>query len=77
MAHDRSKQIFKLQRSVASTDNVAKVLIYNASRSIFQEIELTEEMVALFDGDLKIYVVGSINKEGILTIHERIGEQLW
>lgn len=62
------KDIFKIQRSLASTDGVRTVLVYNESRTMEYQGELFPEIDELFpDGVYKIFVRGDL-MHGDITI---------
>jgi len=72
-----SKQIFKMQASITTTQEFRQVLIYNEDRSVTVQIDMDESLEELFDGELKIYVEGEVNKDKQLEIHDIVEEQDW
>ena len=69
-------EIFKIQRPMASSLG-EPYLIYNQSRSIFSQMEPTQELVKLMDGAWKVYVKASGDNEGILQIEDNAKEKRW
>lgn len=68
-------QVFKIQRPMSSTTG-EPYLIYNEDRSIFSQMEPTQELVSLMNGAWKIYVNAYIDKDGILQIESVVKEKV-
>lgn len=74
-------QIFKVQKSVFTSDGKGKWLLYNQMTTIMQEIldeDIADEIKKAMGGDLKMYAnfkVDLSNNE--LTFVERVADQPW
>lgn len=73
------KYIFKLQRSLATYDQIEKVLIYNKRRSLQWEQPLTKEFKKLFGRtNLKIYMHGRYRtSDGKILLDKLAPQQDW
>lgn len=70
-------EVFKIQRPMSSTTG-EPYLIYNEDRSIFSQMEPTQELVKLMAGAWKIYVNAYVDKDGILQIESVVkGRVRW
>lgn len=70
--------IFKIQRSIVTNAPQQMCLIYNYDRTLSGEIPLSDNIARLFrDGEYKIYVDGSVNRNGHLTIKSRVKPRTW
>lgn len=69
-------QVFKIQRPMSSTTG-EPYLIYNEDRSIFSQMEPTQELVKLMAGAWRIYVKAYVDNNGILQIEDVVKEQRW
>lgn len=70
--------IFKIQRSIMTNAPQQMCLIYNCDRTLTGEIPLSDNIARLFrDGEHKIYVDGSVNRNGHLTIKSRVKPRTW
>ena len=69
-------EIFKIQRPMASSLG-EPYLIYNESRSVFSQMEPTQELVKLMGGAWKIHVKAYVDSDGILQIEDVVKEQRW
>jgi len=75
-----SREIFKLQRPLATSEPIPQVLIYNETRSVTGQIPTTPALEGLFEGEYKIFVWGTVigTDQGLrLGIEELIPEHLW
>lgn len=52
-------------------------LIYNEDRSVFGYVDMTPDMMMLMGTEFKIYVLGHIDKNGILVVKEELSWQPW
>ena len=68
-------EIFKLQKPVAYGNG--EVLIYNEDKSYMGQNQLSDEVNKLFKKSLKIYVIGHVDKKGMLHILRRTKSQDW
>lgn len=79
------KIVFKLQRSIETSEDLEQVLIYNEDRSIEGQMTLTEDVLALFPDEPiegigvphKIFVKGTINRKGVVDIKSVADHQDW
>ena len=79
------KIIFKLQRSIETTEEVDQALIYNEDRTIIGQIDLTEDILALFPDEpvegigfpFKIFVQGTIDEKGVVDVKSVADYQDW
>lgn len=71
--------ILKLQRSLTSSDGVAKVLAYDQHRRYVQEFDCHESVAQLFDdvGTDRVFVEASAGSNRILKIGRVLDEQGW
>lgn len=65
--------IFKIQKSF----NSDMCLIYNYDRSYFGELPMTISLDKLFGYEMKIYVKGTIDAQGVLHIQKRVKDRSW
>lgn len=71
-------QIFKMQRSIITSHENTRILIYNERRSIMGEYDATKVDMDLMGNDLKIYVYGVFeNKTGKVLISDYAPKQGW
>jgi hypothetical protein len=68
--------IVKLQRSLATSNSVQRVLVYNEPRTIQLEQEMTKKLSALFGSKDKIYARANY-KRGNVTIKGLVRAQSW
>lgn len=68
-------QEWKMQRPLFTTGE-PMLLVYNGNRSKEFEMTPTPELLALFQGNLKIYVLGKLNN-GQFEIHEVLKNRHW
>lgn len=77
--------VFKLQRSIETTEDFEQALLYNEDRSIMGQVTLSDEVRALFPDEPiegiglphKIFVKGTIDKQGVVDIKEVTDWQDW
>lgn len=69
--------IFKIQRPLFTNDPEPKVKIYDETREFEGEVPLTPHLFQFFEDELKVYVEGHIDEEGVLTIIHKVEEQDW
>jgi hypothetical protein len=71
--------LVKVQLSLASSDGVRRVLIYNRDRSVRVEGEIGDELVAKLGGRNKVFCNASIDTHGVidLDLSELLPEQGW
>lgn len=68
--------IFKLQWPLIASDE-PKILVYNQSRSWQGEIAITQELIELFDGRLKVFVIATPQKDGPLIPSAQVSDPGW
>lgn len=68
--------IVKLQRSLGTSDGKDRVLVYNESRTVLVEQEMTRELSELFGKKDKLYAKAS-HKNGSVTIRGLVKAQSW
>jgi hypothetical protein len=73
------REVFKVQRQLGAPRRQARVLIYNKDRSITAELSSPPPgLVSMFSRRvMKIYVMGYVDKEGILRLDTKVPEQDW
>lgn len=71
-----NRQIFKLQRSLYTTEPVPQLLVYNRDHSVDMQLNLTDETLTLFGDRYKIFVRGYVY-EGKLHVDEVVGDCSW
>jgi len=70
--------IFKLQRSIVTTEADTQVLIYNEDQSYMGQFAMTSEIASLFpQHGLKIYIHGDINEDGVIEFKHQAEKQDW
>lgn len=74
-----SRQIWKLQRPMATNMPVLEVMAYTEGKENLAFIPLSEkEIDEIFGDELKIYVKAKVNKHtGILEVKKRVPDQWW
>jgi hypothetical protein len=71
-------QIFKLQRSIVTTEPDTQVLIYNEDRSYMGQLQMTPEVADLFPQyGSKIYIHGDIDEDGVIEFLNQAEQQDW
>lgn len=68
--------IVKMQLPLFSTEG-QPILIYNEDRTIMHQQEATPELVALFHGEPKIYMVACITEDSQLGLIDYADDQEW
>ena len=74
------KDIFKLQRPIASNHGMNFALVYNESLTIYEELPTTKKLVKqLFPNkELKTYWLETYNKKTkMISLTEQVEEQDW
>lgn len=61
--------IFKMQLSFPDAESV---LIYDKGRNWLGQLDVTEDIKALFDDDVVCYVEGKVLPNGVLSISHRV-----
>lgn len=71
--------IVKVQVSTFTTEKTRQVLIYNESRSVEHQCDLTPDLAEMMAGDLKAFFKARLHLDGTieLMMHTRIAEQGW
>lgn len=72
--------IVKVQQSLASSDGVKAVLIYNEDKSMLHESNTPEEiqpLLAVLGDEPKAYFEADLSPEGKLGIIARVEDQNW
>lgn len=62
------QEVWKLQRSMMTTEAQPTVLAYNKDRSAQGEFPLTAQLRRLFGNDYKIFVKGYQNEQGQIVL---------
>lgn len=71
-------EIWKVQRSIVTTEDCPQCYIYNKDRSCEGQFPLTPEVEYLFpEGEFKIYIRGALNDEGQVDLKEIVPEEDW
>jgi hypothetical protein len=68
--------IVKMQRSITTSDNVQKVLVYNQAKTINYEAPMNADIAKWFGDKSKVYAKASY-KGGHLSIHGLVKAQPW
>ena len=68
--------VVKMQRSLATTAERRQILVYNESRTVRIEQDLTPDLDKWFGTQDKVYAKASY-KKGRLTIHGLVKAQSW
>lgn len=75
---EETKQIFKVQLSLATSDGQETVLIYNEDRSIMHQEKASKELAATMQNDPKMFFWGIIHPQtGKLELLGAAPEQPW
>lgn len=72
--------IWKLQRPLASSDQAHPWLMYSRGRKaegVIPDVEIDNDVRAMMGDDYKIYVEGTIGKDGKVSIIRRVADQDW
>jgi hypothetical protein len=71
------REVFKVQKPLAGED---VWLVYNKGKTIIAYIpgnEIGKDVRALMRSDYKMYVMGSISKQGKFSIVDRVSARSW
>lgn len=75
------QEVFKIQVPLHSSEENPPLLVYNRSRSIYFQLDMTDELRALLRaltaGKAKIYVIGYIDENQIFQIINKVKDQRW
>lgn len=72
------EHIFKVQVPLTSNTTSPPALVYNEDRTVLKEIPITSEMMQLFpEGAVKVYVKGTIDRNGDIDLQQRVKDQDW
>lgn len=69
--------IAKLQKSLESSNGKTRVLIYNESKTIIKEQEITKELEKLFGSKNKLFAKCSLNGKKEIVIGDLVKDQGW
>lgn len=75
-AHPK-KEVFKIQRPIINHKPSQVILIYNKRKSVYGEITITQEIAKLMGTEMKIYVKGYVDSQGIFQIEEKVTPKRW
>lgn len=70
------RQIFKLQRSLYTTEPLPQLMLYNRDRTVVAQVDLLPDVLTLFGDKHKIFVRGYVY-EGKLHVDEVVGDCSW
>ena len=74
----KPKHIFKIQRSIATSESSGEqVLIYDKYRQYEGQFPITPELTKLMGNNLKIYVEGKVQADGQLRIIRKTKDKEW
>lgn len=71
------QEVFKIQVPLHSSEENPPLLVYNRSRSVYFQLDMTDELRALTTGKAKIYVLGYIDGNQIFQIMNKVKDQRW
>lgn len=71
------QEVFKIQVPLHSSEENPPLLVYNRSRSVYFQLDMTDELKALTAGKAKIYVLGYIDRNQIFQIINKVKDQRW
>lgn len=71
------QEVFKIQVPLHSSEENPPLLVYNRSRSIYFQLDMTDELRKLTAGKAKIYVLGYIDEKQIFQIEHKMRDQRW
>ena len=77
MKNSKNPEVFKIQVPLHSSEENTPLLIYNRSRSIFFQMNITEGLQELIGDDSKIYVLGYIDGNNVFQIIRKVESQRW
>ena len=77
MKNSKNPEVFKIQVPLQSSEENPPLLIYNRSRSIFFQMNITEGLQELIGDDSKIYVLGYIDGNNVFQIIRKVESQRW
>lgn len=70
-------EIFKIQVPLHSSEENPPLLVYNRNRSIYFQLDMTDELERLTVGKDKVYVVGYIDGNQVFQIVDTVNNQRW
>lgn len=70
-------EIFKIQIPLSTNERTPKALAYNKDRSKEGMFPVTNELLELCDGAVKIFVKGTMESDGKINIKEIADWQDW
>lgn len=71
------QEVFKIQVPLHSSEENPQLLVYNRSRSIYFQLDMTDSLKNLTAGKTKIYVLGYIGEDQIFQIVNTVKDQRW
>lgn len=70
--------IFKVQLSLASSDGIERILIYNEGRTITGHVVADEHLKRLLGGEKKKFIRGKYDpKSGRISLDDPVGDRDW
>lgn len=72
-----NQEIFKIRVPLHSSGENPPLLVYNHSRSIYFQLDMTDGLKDLIAGKAKIYVLGYIDHNQIFQIINKVEDQRW
>ena len=71
-------EIWKLQRSIATSEGFGQILVYNEDRSKMGQFDTTPDFDDLFfEDELKVFVHGTMNDKGEINVESDAEWQEW
>lgn len=71
------QEVFKIQVPLHSSEEKPPLLVYNRSRSIYFQMDMTSALEKLIAGQPKIYVSGYIDDNQIFQVVNKVKSQRW
>lgn len=59
------QEVFKIQVPLFSSEENPQLLVYNRSRSIYFQLDMTDDLKGLIGEKAKIYVLGYIDEKQV------------
>lgn len=72
-----NQEVFKIQVPLFSSEENPQLLVYNRSRSIYFQLDMTDDLKGLIGEKAKIYVLGYIDEKQVFQIVHKVKDQRW
>ena len=69
--------IVKVQQSIQTTEKTKQILVYNQSRTIEYQGDITEEIKEMMKGRLKVFFKAKLSPENQIILIKEVKEKDW